>query len=249
MNRLHLVGFTTDLKNLIFATRRGARTGSYIVAIDPRLTRTLAEVARLEQEAVKTTSAVRKQVAEPLRESKLTPKEIQNLLRAGKTEDQVAKLAETDISWIRKFASPIFAERRGVVEAVRRGVISKPRLGPSALEVGPAIKQSLELRRVFMEPEDFDAGWSAVRRGPDWQVAFTYSFRGQRKTARFVLDPVTRGTQAMNAAAFELAWQADSDARPKTRRKSARTPAKPKSKVAKSKRSPAKVRSKARSRA
>ncbi len=240
MNRLHLVGFTTDLKNLIFATRRGARTGSYIVAIDPRITRTLTEVARLEQEAgaAKVGSAARKPVAEPVRESKLTPKEIQNLLRTGKTEDQVAKLAETDISWIRKFASPIFAERRGVVDAVRTGVISKPRLGPSALEVGSAVKRSLEQKRVLMEPDDFDAAWSAVRRGPDWQVAFTYSFRGARKTARFVFDPFARGTQAMNAAAFELAWCSDSDAKVKIRRKSTKT-----------KRGAVKVRSKGRSRA
>jgi hypothetical protein len=119
MVRLHLVGFTTDLKNLIFATRRGAKSGGYVVSIDPRLKRTLKEVARLEEEGPAEPPPRAGASRSQSRTSQLTPKEIQALLRAGKTVEQVAKLADTDAAWVERFNNPIIAEKAGVIDDVK----------------------------------------------------------------------------------------------------------------------------------
>lgn len=210
MIRLHLVGFTTDLKNLIFARRRGAKSGNFVIEIDARLRRTLEEVARLEAEKQKE-KAAEKAAADgeaAARASKLRPKEIQSFLRKGKSVQEVAKLAETDVSWIDRFATPVLAERAGVVNAVREGTISKARLGPSAMPVGESILTNLREKRISIPPEILDEGWSARMRDGHWEVTFRYLSRGRRKEAAFAYDPGTRQVSALNPLARELAWRA-----------------------------------------
>lgn len=213
MVRLHLVGFTTDLKNLVFATRRRARSGGYVVVIDDRLRRTLLEVERLGEENRK--KAGSKVAAEaPPRASKLTPKEIQALLRGGKSAREVAKLAECDLSWVDRFAAPILAEMAGVVDAVKGGSIQKPRLGPSASTVGDSIDANLREKRVSLPPEALDAGWRAVRRDGYWEVRFRYVSRGKARVAVFVFDPLGREVRAFNALAREIGWRPAGASRP-----------------------------------
>lgn len=216
MIRLHLVGFTTDLKNLIFARRRGAKSGTFIIEIDARMRRTLDEVARLEDEKRRADENKRKAEADvkaasdaraAARESKLTPKEIQGQLRRGKSTQEVARLAETDVSWIDRFATPVLAERAGVVDAVRAGIVSKARLGPSSMTVGESILANLRERRINI-PEILDEGWSAKMRDDHWEVSFRYLTRGQRREAAFSYDPGTRQVNPLNPLARELAWRA-----------------------------------------
>lgn len=236
MVRLHLIGFTTDLKNLIFATRRTAKRGNYIVEVDKRLLGALDEVAKLEAEAKGPGEAERQKTLPAqglppaaVRSSSLSPKEIQTMLREGKSEEQVAKLAETEVAWIRRFTGPIIAERAGVIDSVKAGSITKPRLGPSACNVGQAIEQNLSEKRIQMDPETYERSWKASRRGGLWQVVFQYSSRGKRKMARFSFDPETRTVTATNPVALEVGWRPDSSR--KVRRTNGRRPsaARPKS--------------------
>jgi hypothetical protein len=227
MIRLHLVGFTTDLKNLIFANERGATSGGYVVSLDARLRHTLEEVARMQEEAADqqedrgkarpgieqargaeepSAPAKRVRAFEDVH-SKLTPKEIQALVRQGKSEEQVAKLAQTDVAWVRRFAFPILAERAGVIEAVRSARLSKPRLGPSAVNIGQAVEENLGARRLRMGPDEFGDSWKAVRKNGRWQVSFEYSSRGRRRLARFSYDPDTRQVDALNDVALELGYK------------------------------------------
>lgn len=228
MVRLHLIGFTTDLKNLIFATRKGAKSGGYIVSIDARLRNTLDEVAKLE-EAEKNKGKPKPSKdsapADSVTESKLTPKEIQTLLRQGKTAQQVAKLAETPIGWVKRFESPILAERAGVIDAVRASRISKTRLGSSGMTVGEAITAKLREKKVDLEADAFEESWNAVRRDGHWQVSFTYHSRGKRKQARFAFDPETKEARALNTVALDLGWKSTGTAakpRPKRAKPSGR---------------------------
>jgi hypothetical protein len=210
MVRLHLVGFSTDLKNLVFATKKGAKSGGYVVAIDDRLSGTLREVARLVDEQKPTRAKRARPAADPAppRTGKLTPKEIQGLLRAGKSAAEVAKLAESDTAWIERFEVPILAERTRVVDAVKAGYVSKPRLGPSGVSVGEAILANLRDKAVPGVEEIFDDGWdSRRRRGGVWSVSFRYLSRGRRKEARFEYDAETRTVRAVNAQTADLAWR------------------------------------------
>lgn len=203
MNKLHLVGFTTDLKSLVFARRKGSKTGSFLVPIDDRLRRTLEEVDKLEEFEDREPT----EDGKAAQTSKLTPKDIQAHLREGKSAEEVAKLAETDVSWIQKFTGPIVAEKGGVIDAVRGAVISKPRLGPSALPAGEAVEVNLLEKRIIVPPEIIDDSWSAVKRGEEWQVTFRYVSRGQARVATFSYDPERRETQATNSVARDIAWR------------------------------------------
>jgi hypothetical protein len=258
MIRLHLVGFTTDLKNLVFGNERGATGGNYVVSIDARLRNTLEEVARMQEEAAAdlepldagaaehglkeehkeqagVSDKAEPEVAEEAREdlaaaaeapapprrvrafedvhSKLTPKEIQALVRQGKSEEQVARLAQTDVAWVRRFTFPILAERAGVIEAVRAARLSKPRLGPSSLNIGQAVEEHLGARRLKMGPEQIDNSWKAVRKDGRWYVSFEFASRGKRRMARFSFDPETRQVDALNDVAIEIGYKPGSRAR------------------------------------
>ena len=144
--------------------------------------------------------------------SVLTPREIQAELRSGKTVQEVARLAGTDTSWIERFLSPILAERRGIVDAVMTGVISRPRQGRSSCNVGQAIVANLRERKVAISPEDLEEGWSVARRRGQWEVTFRYSLRGQVKQAQFAYDP-EGGVIAMDAEASEIGWRSPASTR------------------------------------
>lgn len=206
MARLHLVGFTTDLKNLVFATRKGAKSGTFLVSIDGRLRRTLEEVSRLEEES-KHEQKASMEAEKKIPPSKLTPKEIQGLLRKGRSPQDIAKLAETDIAWIERFSPPILAEMAGVVDAVRRGTITKQRLGPSPMRIGEAIEANLVKRKVALDPEEFEDSWRARKRSGYWEVSFRYVSRGLKKTANFAYDPETQEVRPLNATATEIGWR------------------------------------------
>ena len=224
MVRLHLVGFTTDLKHLIFADELGARAGGFVVSVDSKLKNTLEEVARLEDEADTHYEA---QPYEPLDEpepeaeaapppprapkvsSKLTPKEIQSLLRQGKTEQQVARLAQTNVEWIQRFSFAILAERRDVIDAVKAATLSKPRLGPSGMTIGEAVEENIGAKRLRMTAQEMDDAWKAVRKNGRWHVSFEYQSRGQKRLARYSFDPSNRLVEPLNEIALELGWRAD----------------------------------------
>lgn len=246
MIRLHLVGFTTDLKNLIFAEHRGARSGGFVVSIDSRLKRTLEEVARLEEEpeevvevqlqqseAKKRTPASTMRHSEPEEEeaegsedetyeeaeppeparprvaSKLTPKQIQSLLRRGKTEEEVARLAGTEVDWIQRFSFAILAERAGVIDAVTSARLTKPRLGVSDKTIGEAVQASIESKRIQMSADEIDAAWKAVRTNGLWHVRFEYFSRGQERIAEYSFDPTSRTVEPLNDLAMDIGWRSD----------------------------------------
>jgi hypothetical protein len=222
VQELHLVGFTTDLRNLVFSRQRGVKSGGFMVIIDERLRRTLEEVARLEEEgrfgeAPRADSRVEvapevAPVERPARASaghgsRLTPKEIQIELRAGKTVQEVARMAGCEISWVERFVSPILAERQGIIEAVKAATISRPRAGRSGATVWQSILANLRDRKVRPDEESLDEGWKAVKRGGVWEVAFRYAGKGQTKEAQFAFDPETRMVRGLNPMATEIAWR------------------------------------------
>ncbi|MGH2707456.1 MAG: septation protein SepH [Actinomycetota bacterium] len=250
MIKLYLVGATDDLKNLVFSRRRGAKSGTFMVPIEDQLQQTLNEVARLRQEAASEADEVLEGLSPPkaavLTEteaggevltlsvggeaagdgdsrtsSQLSPKEIQSLLRAGKTVEEVARMAETDISWIVRFNGPIVAERGGVVEAVKSGLISRSRLGRSRMTVGEAIAANLRKRKINLPHEILDEGWRAIRRDGYWEVTFRYLSRGQPREARFAYDLEKRSVRHLNPLASQLGWYGESPSDPSEAKASA----------------------------
>jgi len=244
LQKLYVVGFTSDLRDLILSRQKGVKSGGFAVSIDDRLRGTLEEVDRLRADgrpggdgkvngvvpaprepasrgAAPRGSASREAEPDttnrkgPGRASRLTPKEIQVQLRAGLTVQEVARMAGTEISWVERFVSPILAERTGIVEAVKAGVISRPRRGRSSATVGDSILANLSERKINLPADAVDDGWKAVRRDGTWEVTFHYSVRGQDRDAQFAFDAETRAVKALNPMASQIAWRPPQAFRPK----------------------------------
>jgi len=140
------------------------------------------------------------------RPSKLAPREIQALLRAGQGVRSVAKLADTDEWWVRRWLPPIEAERDQVLQGVWSCSIAKTRLGVSADPVGEAVEKNLAAKGV--RPDDPSVEWSAARREGDahWKVILRYRSRGRAQRAVWHFSTETGELLPRNNLAVDIAW-------------------------------------------
>jgi hypothetical protein len=204
VQQLHLVGFTTDLDQLILSSRKGAKSGSFLVPLDERLLEEIAEAVRRRNDGQTTGAAppieAPPEIAAAGRSSAsgtgrarptsaLSPREIQARLRAGRSIADVAKEASADEEWITNFASPVIAERAQIIRAARQLVFSKPRRGPSAEALGSSVRWNLADRGVRLTDDEFDACWSAYLVGDAlWGVTFEAVVRGRQQHAVWEVD-------------------------------------------------------------
>ena len=193
VQKLHLVGFTTDHKGLILSARRGARSGGFQVALDEAL---VAAVQALQASAGDgdddTASDDGERPPRPRVESALPVREIQARLRQGRTVQEVARAAGVEPAWVERFAPPVFAEQAQIVAKVRKVPLRRARLGTSAHAIGDAVRRNLAARGVAMSPEEFADAWS-TRQLTDgrWAVRFGFRHRNADHVLRFDLDERT----------------------------------------------------------
>lgn len=192
-----------------------AKRGDMVLEIDERLLeaidkaqrlRTSVEGQRLESNALPTKRgeadgadgvAVR-----------LTPREIQQRLRAGETVTALARSSGTDEAWIRRFAAPVLAEKAIVIDRARTTTFNKRGVGLSVAALGPAVAANVIDRGVPLTLPDLEAGWGAYQHPQGgWHVTFTFPLRGRRQTAEWEVDPVTGELTARNKLGSELAWR------------------------------------------
>ncbi|HEX6208363.1 MAG TPA: septation protein SepH, partial [Actinomycetota bacterium] len=148
----------------------------------------------------------------PMPEPKLTPAEIQTLLRSGRGIRSVAKQAEAPVDWVRRLAAPIESERLGVVTQLMQSYVVRARLGRSAVPIGTAIVENLRDRGVRFPERVAEDGWTAWR--PDnreWRVRFTYESRGRKQRADWRFEPQSKTVVPENDLAGELAYRAPAD--------------------------------------
>lgn len=212
MQKLHLVGFTADFDGLIFSPRKGAKSGSFVVPIDGRLLKQIAEAERLREGGSPGGSssagdAHRSGVPRLVRpESSLSPREMQDRIRAGWSLDEVAGEAGVDLDWVSRFAAPVLAEVRQVVDQARDLIYDKPRVGLSALPLGASVRRNVADRGVRIVDEDeFDDCWSAYELDDDsWVVRFVYLSRGRSQEAEWRLDLESDELSSRNRLASQL---------------------------------------------
>ena len=140
--------------------------------------------------------------------SKLTPAEIQTLIRAGRGIRSVANLAGTPVDWVRYLAEPIQEERRGIVRQMLTRRQERARLGLSGAPIGEAIVENLRARGVRAPEVIIEEGFTAFR--PDgrvWRVRLVFEHRGRRQTASWSFDAQTREVTALNSLATSLGWR------------------------------------------
>ncbi|HVW31463.1 MAG TPA: septation protein SepH, partial [Acidimicrobiia bacterium] len=215
MPKLHLVGITPDHRGLVLSEHARAKRGDMVLEIDDRLLEAIAKAQRLrtEDEGQRLTSAALPSKRDTINGDeaaapRLTPREIQQRLRAGETVPGLARSSGTDEAWIRRFAAPVLAEQAIVIEQARAGTFTKRGAGPSAAALGPAVAANVIDRGVALTLPDIEAAWGAYQRPEGgWHVTFTFPVRGRRQTAEWGFDPASGDLTARNKLASELGWR------------------------------------------
>ena len=99
-------------------------------------------------------------------ERKAPPREIQALVRAGKTPQQVADLTGADLDYVHRFEGPVLAERAFVLESARAVTVSvadDAASGVQATTFGAVIDERLDgaetSQREWSAYKDAEHGW------------------------------------------------------------------------------------------
>lgn len=192
-----------------------AKRGDMVLEIDDRLIEAIEKAQRLrtqdEGEQLLSNALPSKRTADngdgddtP----RLSPREIQQRLRAGETIAALAKSSGTDEGWIRRFAAPVLAEQSKVIERARSVTFAKRGVGASAAALGPAVAANVIDRGVPLTLPELEAGWGAYQHPEGgWHVRFTFPLRGRRQTAEWEIDLGSGELTARNKLASELGWR------------------------------------------
>ena len=192
-----------------------AKRGDMVLEIDERLLEAIEKAQRLrtsDEGQRLESNALPSKRSEANGENgvavRLTPREIQQRLRAGETVTALARSSGTDEAWIRRFAAPVLAEKAIVIDRARTVTFNKRGVGPSAAALGPAVAANVIDKGVPLTLPDLEAGWGAYQHPQGgWHVTFTFPLRGRRQTAEWEVDPLTGALTARNKLGSELAWR------------------------------------------
>lgn len=215
MQQLHLVGFTTDHKGLILGTRRGTEEGSYVVTLDRAFVDQVEQLLRLQAGEGSGGDAAANAAGNgsatilrrPKTESRLTPRQVQALLRTGSSVSEVAEEAGMSEDWVGRFAPPVLAEQARVVERAIGLSYVKPKIGPSTQSLGESVLWNLAERGIVLSNEAVEDAWSAFQQSDGgWVVRVAYLAERRRQHADWTIDMSKGVVKAVNRLANELGF-------------------------------------------
>lgn len=229
---MYLLGFTHDLKGVVFGQRRGGKTAAFWVPIDESFMDAVVKLDKARDEAAEAKQSKKgakgkaKGRPVPVPESKkrvvlppvgrsqassaIPASEIQQLLRQGRSVNSVVEVAKASRAWVERLFEPVLAERVGVVRLAQRAQMARPRLGRSGMQLGDAVLANLEERRATSDTiEGLDDAWDArAGSGGQWRVWVRFNHRGQKRTAEWRFRKDTRELTPRNRLAAQLGWWA-----------------------------------------
>lgn len=191
MQDLRLVGVHADGEHLLFADESGER---YRVLID----QPLREAIRRDRGR-----ALRDAGGEQEEQVELRPRDVQALIRAGVSLEDVAERSGWTVEKVRRYEPPIRAERDHVALLVQEMSIGHADAdGPATF--GQRVVARLEQRGVPVE----DITWDSWRTESDWTVVAGYPAGGRLRQATWRFDP---HSQAVHPTDDEARWLGDED--------------------------------------
>jgi predicted nucleic acid-binding protein len=190
MVELELLGLHGDGEHLTLSDGDGQR---YRLAIDDAL-RAAVRRDRPGLEALRAAGR-----------SALRPKDIQALVRAGASVEEVAAEAGLTVEHVRRYEGPVLAERAWVVQQAQA-----QRLGheADAPRLGDLVVDRLAARGVTST----SLLWDAVRRpGQSWEVLVTFVAGDREREARWQID---LGARSLHAVSDEARWLSETEMGP-----------------------------------
>ncbi|HET9077268.1 MAG TPA: septation protein SepH [Acidimicrobiales bacterium] len=198
MRQLHVIGFTSDHRGLILATKRDAERGGYVLQIDDAV---LHDLQRSHPGHADRSGPGRKPG------SGLTPREIQARLRAGRTVEEVAYEAGVSTDWVDRFAGPVLAEQAAAVARAWQATLHPPGQGASERPLEGAVMHRLADRGVALTADELAEGWSAYHLvDRNWVIRFRFRAKGREQSAEWALDLTTGYLTARNRLGAELGY-------------------------------------------
>lgn len=147
----------------------------------------------------------------------VTPRTVQELLRAGHSAQQVATAAGWELSKVERYAAPIESERSYIAGLARDLSVGNTTSGAAAT-VGQRVAARLHDRGVLADT----VGWDARRTaGSGWIVVCRFSAGGRSREASWQFRPTTRTLAAIDD---EARWLGE-DERAQSGRSAAPKPA------------------------
>ncbi|MDO4899954.1 septation protein SepH [Actinomyces sp.] len=178
MIELELLGANGD--TIVMTDSRGER---YSIVVDDALR---ASVRRARPAALAPTPPP------PAPGQTVRPRELQALMRAGASAEEVASATGLDVEHVRRFEGPVIAERLWAVQQAQACRIGWEKDSPV---LGELAMDRLATRGV--EPDSLE--WDALREGRDpWQIVLTFVQGAQAKRAHWELDLTARSVSALD---------------------------------------------------
>lgn len=139
--------------------------------------------------------------------SNLRPKDVQAMIRAGLTADEVAERAGWSVEKVHRYEGPILAEREYVASLARQ-VRLRPRGGAHGTAATLEARVGERLRSREIEPSA--AVWDSSRASDGrWTVVVYFSAGGRQRQAGWDFDPLARTVSATDDEARWLSEDED----------------------------------------
>ena len=186
MTAAHLKGLSEDGTHVLLVTEDGAELR---LEISDEL-RALVRHARVTR------------AAEPGQVTSLTPREIQQRIRAGLNAAELAHLTGEPLEALVKFEAPVLAERAYIVQLAHGTRVGTDATAPTLVDL---VGDRLASRGVDPESVKWDA-WRGV--DEPWKVAADYVVGGRTIRALWTFDHVAK---ALTAEDEEAAWLTETE--------------------------------------
>lgn len=185
MRELELDGIHDDGEHLILLDSDGER---YTLRIDEAL----RAAVRRDRPAL---GMIQAADAAPL-----SPRQIQGLLRSGRSAEEIAELAAITVEHVRRYEGPVLAEREWTAGRARTFPVGRG---------GPPLTSVVSERLAARQAAE-DVAWDAWRR-PDgtWTLELSFSAAGRTRQAHWVADLDNRSLAPVDD---EARWISDEDA-------------------------------------
>ena len=133
----------------------------------------------------------------------LRPRDVQALIRAGASSDEVANRAGWSIEKVHRYEGPILAEREHVAGRAQK-VRLRTRSGASSGVDAPTLSARVAERLKERGVEATDASWDSWRaEGGPWTVVLTFAAGGRQRQASWSFD---LANQTILAVDDEARW-------------------------------------------
>lgn len=140
----------------------------------------------------------------------LRPKEIQAMLRSGRSAEDIAEAAQIPVDHVRRYEGPVLAERGWTAQRARGFHVGRG---------GPRLDEMVAARLAARQASQ-DTAWDAWRRTDGtWTLELVFSAAGRTRQAHWIVDLDNR---TVTATDDEARWISDENPPPEPNRGRAR---------------------------